>query len=153
RGSGENLAVRSLGLRPWLHPETTPQGVGAGPVLTERGVASSLQRVETDEAPVGGLVHWVQDKESECNLHRRPHPAGDGLVAEQPLECLHREPTKPFTLVSEPSLEDRLIDSKPFEQVAPVERHRFSESVRASVQDECLELKDIDRLRDERDRL
>src|SRR5262249_5080477 len=136
-----------------LHPEATPQGVGAGPVLTEGGVAPTLERIETNEAPVGGLVHWVQNKESERDLHRQPHPASDRLVAEQPLERKNREPTEPFALASEPFLEGRLIEAQPFEQVASVERHRITEGVRASVQDQCLELKDIDRLGDERDRL
>ena len=95
-------------------------------------------------------IHWGF---SERHLHRRLHPASDRLIAEQSLERLHREPTESFTLASEPLLEGRLVYSKPFEQVAPVEPHRITEGVRASVPYERLELEGVDRLRDQRDRL
>ena len=118
----ENLPVERLGLRFRLGAQLARERAHAELVLAERGPAIAELSVQAHQRPMHALLHRIQRHEPQRRLHRRlegPCVALQRQELPQRFECQFAEPP---ALGDQPFLEGGLLQRKPLQEIALIER-------------------------------
>ena len=139
----EDRLIELLGFGLGLRAQLALHDRDAMLVLPERRAPPPQARVEAHEAPMHGLLQWVEREQPQGRLHRRLGRSGLALVGEDLREPLHRQLPEPLPLRRQPLFKRRLVDGQAGQQISPVQHRRPLERGRRSLFHGLLEARHV----------